>query len=106
MTVDITTDRDEYPVLETLPKSEIEKLEDLIRDRHPEWNITVEDCLGGKKLMLFQHDKFICDVVCHYYSYGGREGLLEFWNCKEHTPCVGWLTAEEALVLFEDELKD
>lgn len=80
-------------------KTEIEKLEDLIKERHPEWNIMVEPCYEGHKLMLVLHDRYVCDVVCHYYSYGGREGLLEFMGK------VGWLSAEEALVLFEEELE-
>lgn len=80
-------------------KTEIEKLEDLIRERHPEWRISVEPCYDGQKLLLVLHDRCICDVVCHYYSYGGREGLLEFMGK------VGWLSAEEALLLFEEELK-
>ena len=54
--------------------------------------------------MLVLHDKCICDVVCHYYSYGGKEGLLEFMADDDSDP-VGWLSAEEALVLFEEELK-
>ena len=87
------------------PKTEIEKLEDLIRERHPEWNITVEPCYEGQKLMLVLHDKCVCDVVCHYYSYGGKEGLLEWWDLKKGTDPVGWLSAEEALELFEASLE-
>jgi len=104
MTYELTTDCDTKRVTETPSKSEIEKLEDLIRERHPEWNITVEPCYEGQKLLLVLHNKYVCDVVCHYYSYGGREGLLEFMGDDDSDP-VGWLSAEEALVLFEEELK-
>ena len=34
-----------------------------------------------------------------------REGLLEFMGDDDDYPPIGWLTAEEALVLFEEELK-
>lgn len=105
MTIDLTTDSDTKRVTETPSKSEIEKLEDMIRKQHPEWNITVEPFFEGQKLTLCRHDKFICDVVCHHYSYGGKEGLLEWWDCKKGTDPVGWLSAEEALELFEASLK-
>ena len=85
-------------------KTEIEKLEDLIREKHPDWRISVEPCYEGQKLLLVLHDRYVCDAVCHYYSYGGKEGLLEFMGDDGSDP-VGWLSAEEALLLFEEELK-
>ena len=105
MTYDLTTDSDTKRVTGTPSKTEIEKLEDLIKEKHPEWNITVKPCYEGQKLLLVLHDRYVCDVVCHYYSYGGKEGLLEFMANEKGSDPVGWLSAEEALLLFEEELK-
>jgi hypothetical protein len=86
--------------------TEIEKLESLIREKHPNWNIEVSDLCDGRKIALLDgKGSYVCDVVCHSYSYGGKEGLLEWWNCKKKTDPIGWLTAERALVVFEESLK-
>ena len=106
MIYDLTADIDTKKVSYTPSKTEIEKLETLIKERHPDWHIEVEPCFEGQKLTLVLHDRYICDVVCHYYSFGSEEGLLEWWNQKEGSNPVGWLSAEEALVLFEEELKE
>ena len=42
----------------------------------------------------------VCDVICHEYSYGGKEGLLEMMGLltedeAKHESVLGWLTAEE-----------
>ena len=103
--VDLTTDADTKTVTHTPSETEIEKLEALIKEKHPDWHIEVEPCFEGQKLTLVLHDRYVCDAVWYYYSYGGKEGLLEWWNQKKKTDPVGWLSAEEALVLFEEELK-
>ena len=38
----------------------------------------------------------ICDVICHQYSYGGPEGLLEIMGLVEGDAddVEGWLTAK------------
>lgn len=45
------------------------------------------------------------DAICHPYSYGHEDGLIEIWSCKMDD-VVGWLTAEEAFPLFVKALKD
>ena len=105
MIYDLTADIDTKKVSYTPSKTEIEKLEALIKEGHPDWHIEVEPCFEGQKLTLVLHDRYVCDVVWHYYSLGSEEGLLEWWNQKEDSDPVGWLSAEEALVLFEEELK-
>lgn len=38
------------------------------------------------------------DVVCHKYSYGGAEGLLEMWDRNgEDDDVVGYLTAKDVI---------
>lgn len=44
------------------------------------------------------------DAVCHPYSYGYKNGLIEILSCKMDD-VVGWLTAEEALPYFIEALE-
>ena len=38
------------------------------------------------------------DVVCHEYSYGGKDGLLEMWDRNgEDDDVVGYLTAKDVI---------
>lgn len=40
------------------------------------------------------------DAVCHEFSYGHHEGLIEIMSAFEDD-VVGWLTAEDALPYFQ-----
>ena len=40
------------------------------------------------------------DVVCHDYSYGGPEGLLELYG-ELCTDVIGWLTANDMIRILE-----
>jgi hypothetical protein len=40
------------------------------------------------------------DAVCHEFSYGHHDGLIEIMSAFEED-VVGWLTAEEALPYFQ-----
>ena len=38
------------------------------------------------------------DVVCHKYSYGGKDGLLEMWDRKgDNDDVIGYLTAKDVI---------
>ena len=38
------------------------------------------------------------DVICHKYSMGGNEGLLEMWDKNsEDGDCIGYLTAKDVI---------
>ena len=45
-------------------------------------------------------DNCLIDAVCHQYSYGGNQGLLEILAVGLDD-VVGWLSAEEAFEYFE-----
>jgi len=82
--------------------TELEKLESLIREKHPDWDITVTD----EGIWLYNaKGKCVYDVVCHYGTYGYEDGLLEGWTGRRSDDTDGWLTADEALILFEKALK-
>ena len=44
------------------------------------------------------------DVVCHEYSYGGKDGLLEMWDRDNEDDVMGYLTAKDiiAYILKKD----
>lgn len=45
---------------------------------------------------VWLNDNF--DVVCHKYSYGGKDGLLEMWDRNgEDDDVVGYLTAKDVI---------
>lgn len=55
---------------------------------------------------MFDGEQIICeqwDAICHRYSYGHEEGLLEVMGlpslCTDDSVC-GWLTAEEILAVL------
>lgn len=59
------------------------------------------DCCGNENGQLWypSYKNNVCDVICHEYSYGGKEGLLEIMGLldeeeSERDSVVGWLTAE------------
>lgn len=54
---------------------------------------------------LYDGEQIICgqwDAVCHYFSYGHEDGLLEVMGlpalCDDDV--CGWLTAEEILAVL------
>lgn len=70
-------------------------------DRLTSANIPFElttDCCGNKNGQLWYPscENNVCDVICHEYSYGGKEGLLEIMGLSddEEYDVTGWLTAE------------
>lgn len=52
------------------------------------------------------HNKCICSVICHDFSYGGKQGLLEIMGLTKDDvegDVEGWLTANEVFVrIFKD----
>ena len=82
--------------------TELEKLESLIREKHPDWNIEVTD----EGIWLYdKNGECVYDVVCHSGTFGYDQGLLEGWTGKYYDEPEGWLSAEKALELFEKALK-
>lgn len=59
------------------------------------------ECWGGSTQVgypNFEDGQQVCDVICHYGSYGGNEGLLEIMGLVPSYICdgaQGWLTAED-----------
>lgn len=62
------------------------------------------DYFGGYRLLAFTPAGEV-SVICHDGSYGGPEGLLEYWDKKRMEDPVGWQTAEDVISRFRRILK-
>lgn len=71
------------------------KLEQLLQDAKIPYRI---DYVAGMPSVRYygHNDELICDAICHSYSYGYAEGLLEIMGLTSNEDSVeGWLTSEE-----------
>lgn len=83
---------------------EMDRLEEMIRERHPDWPYTRRELNGGQQICFLSEDGHIrLSAVLHHRSYGHERGLIEFWD-RESNPVI--VDAEYALILFEKALKD
>ena len=76
---------------------EIKKLALLLIEAEIPFQITkdVEDN-EANQIWYPSRSKSVCDAICHRYSYGGNEGLLEIMGLTTYEDDVdGYLTAEE-----------
>ena len=60
------------------------------------------DMWGNNQVWYPARQGHIMDAICHQYSYGGNEGLLEIMGLlteeeEKDDGVVGWLTAEDVL---------
>ena len=68
-----------------------------LNDWHIPYELT-DDVMGNKDNQLWypNRENPICDVICHSYSYGGKEGLLEIMGLNENEDGVeGYLLPGE-----------
>lgn len=80
--------------------TEMQKLIKLLDSESIPYDL-VDDVMGNANNQVFYPcmEKAICDVICHHYSYGGRDGLLEIMGLVDEEKIgdtvEGWLTAKE-----------
>ena len=79
-------------------RNEMITLIDKLEAAHIPHEVTADIC-GTPQVWYPSRDNSICDVICHPYSYGGDEGLLEIMGLltEEEAECddvVGWLDAK------------
>ena len=78
--------------------TEMTTLIDMMNSANIPYELTT-DCCGNENGQLWYpscHNN-ICDVICHEFSYGGPEGLLEIMGLVDDDcgdDVEGWLTAE------------
>ena len=85
--------------------AEMDRLEELIKEKHPDWDYTRRELNGGQQICFLSKNgrvKKLGSAVIHSFSYGRERGLIEFWD-GESDPVI--VDAEYALTLFEKALK-
>lgn len=82
-------------------KTEMTKLITLLLNSDIPFDLTT-DSMGNQHNQVWypSRDNVVCDVICHEYSYGGKDGFLEMMGLltDEESECdsvIGWLTADE-----------
>ena len=79
-------------------KREIERLVEMLTKADIPFEVT-DDAMGNSNNQIWypNYDKHICDVICHEYSYGGKDGYLEIMGLSDndYDDVEGWLTAEQ-----------
>ena len=79
--------------------TEMEKLINLLETYHIPHEVLPDAIDGDPQVWYPSRDDNICDVICHKYSYGYDEGLLEMMGLVDEEAVgdnvEGYLTAEE-----------
>ena len=81
-------------------KREVLKLASLLQARG--FHFSVKDIWDGAQVILYDsRNKRVADAVCHFFSYGHEQGLLEIKGLGiEENDVLGWLTAEDVLRIW------
>ena len=76
--------------------TQMEKLAEMLKKNYVPYAVTVNG-LTKTPQILYPHDRNpIFSIICHEYSYGGKEGLLEIMDCRDdNLEEEGFLTAQE-----------
>ena len=86
-------------------KREIERLVKMLENTNIPYELT-DDVMGNSNNQIWypNYDEKICDVICHEYSYGGKDGYLEIMGLSENEDDVeGWLTAEQVFYRIHND---
>lgn len=89
-------------------KNEMTKLIEILKKNNIPFEVT--SCWGASQLWYPNSKHAVCDVVCHKFSFGGKDGLLEIMGLVDEEEVgddvEGYLTAEEvANRIFEHRHK-
>lgn len=89
-------------------KNEMTKLIEILTKNNIPFEVT--SCWGASQLWYPNSKHAVCDVVCHKFSFGGKDGLLEIMGLVDEgevgDDVEGYLTAEEvANRIFEHRHK-
>lgn len=79
--------------------TEMNKLMWLLDNALIPYELVYQDWTDSIQVWYPSKENAICDVICHRFSYGGDEGLLEIMGLltdeeAEYDSVVGWLTAK------------
>ena len=91
-------------------EKEIKRLVEMLEIANIPFELT-DDVMGNSDNQIWypNYEENICDVICHEFSYGGKDGLLEIMGLSENEcdDVEGWLTAEEVFEkIYTDYYKE
>ena len=89
-------------------KNEMTKLIEILKKSNIPFQVT--SCEGAPQVWYPNRKHVVCDAICHKYSFGGKDGLLEIMGLVDEEEAgdevEGYLTAEEvANRIFEHHHK-
>ena len=78
-------------------KTEMTKLIEILKKNNIPFKVT--SCWGAPQVWYPNRKHVVCDAVCHKFSFGGKDGLLEIMGLVDEEEVgddvEGYLTAEE-----------
>ena len=78
-------------------KNEMAKLIKILKKNNIPFEVT--SCGGAPQVWYPNRKHVVCDAVCHKFSFGGKDGLLEIMGLVDEEEVgdevEGYLTAEE-----------
>ena len=78
-------------------KNEMTKLIEILKKSNIPFKVT--SCWGAPQVWYPNRKHVVCDAVCHKFSFGGKDGLLEIMGLVDEEEVgddvEGYLTAEE-----------
>ena len=87
--------------------SELDKLEKYLKEHNITYErIDKEGVLSRHQILVKDEDGVVIwDAICHFGSYGYKEGLLEIMGTlvkpEDGDSVAGWLTAEDVIKRIE-----
>ena len=89
-------------------KNEMTNLIEILKKSNIPFQVT--SCEGAPQVWYPNRKHVVCDAICHKYSFGGKDGLLEIMGLVDEEEAgdevEGYLTAEEvANRIFEHHHK-
>lgn len=73
-----------------------------------EFILSEEEKLSRNQIFLRrQHENgYDISIICHFGSWGVKQGLLEYWRMGKDKDPVGYCTAEEVIDVIKEWVKD
>ena len=65
--------------------TEMEKLINKLAKADIPYELTVQPVTNSIQVWYPTQENPVCDVICHEYSYGGKDGLLEIMGLVDET---------------------
>lgn len=86
-----------------MKRNEIVKLSKMLdKEKIPHEDMQIFD---GLQVNYPNKENCVCDAICHSFSYGHEQGLLEIMGLTEDDDVEGYLTAKEVFKRIKKHYK-